>query len=410
VSGVREAAWPLVRTDLRLGYLEVGLVLSVPAVASAVIEPAFGVLVDAGWRRPLMVVGAAAFAASLALMAAAWSFPPLLAATVGWFLASGALVGTAQTALMDLRDRAREQAMARWTLAGSVGAVLGPLVLAGSIALGGGWRPPLLALALAGLLAVRGAAMLPASRPQPTPPPAPPTPPAGAAETAPGDPACEAPEGEPAPARARPGLRDSLRPLLAALRDLDVLRSLALLQLTELGGDVFGGFLALYMADVADAGAIGATLAVATWTGAGLGGDALLVVLLSRVPGGRLLRASAVAAAVLLPAFLLAPGLAPRLVFLAGLSVAHAAWYPVLQGRLYDSLPGASGAALALSSLASGLGAALPLALGAVAATAGLDRALWLALLAPLALLTLLPAGRGSSALTTRLEDPEPPA
>src|ERR687885_620295 len=63
--------------------------------------------------------------------------------------ASGAFVGLSQTALADLEPERHEQAMARWTLAGSVGVAAGPLLLAGVVAAGGGWRACFLALGVA---------------------------------------------------------------------------------------------------------------------------------------------------------------------------------------------------------------------------------------------------------------------
>ena len=42
--GVREAAWPLIRTDLGLSYAQIGLLLGVPGVVSGVVEPFLGVL------------------------------------------------------------------------------------------------------------------------------------------------------------------------------------------------------------------------------------------------------------------------------------------------------------------------------------------------------------------------------
>ena len=42
----------------------------------------------------------------------------------------------------------------------------------------------------------------------------------------------------------------------------------------------------------------------------------------------------------------------PKLVVLAALSAATAPWYPILQARLYGSLPGRSSVAVTLSSAA----------------------------------------------------------
>src|SRR5258708_7568256 len=105
--------------------------------------------------------------------------------------------------------------------------------------------------------------------------------------------------------------------------------------------------------------------------------------------GGHHARAAAAprAAALLYPAFLLAPGLWPKLLLLAGLTIATAPWYPVLQARLYRSLPGESGVVVSLSSAASLLGGVVPLAVGFLAQRFGLSWALTSLAVAPLCLL-----------------------
>jgi FSR family fosmidomycin resistance protein-like MFS transporter len=93
--------------------------------------------------------------------------------------------------------------------------------------------------------------------------------------------------------------------------------------------------------------------------------------------------------------FLVAPGVAPKLVLLTLLGAVTAGWYPLLKARLYAELPDRSGTAMAISSL-TGVAAALPpLGIGLLAASVGVAQALWLLLLAPAALLLLLP-GRAS--------------
>ena len=104
------------------------------------------------------------------------------------------------------------------------------------------------------------------------------------------------------------------------------------------------------------------------------------------------LRASAVAAALLYPGFLLVPGVAPKLVVLAALSAATAPWYPILQARLYGSLPGRSSVAVTLSSAAGLAGGLGPLAVGLVAQGLGLSWALAGLVVVPAAVL-LVPAG-----------------
>ncbi|HEX5580842.1 MAG TPA: MFS transporter, partial [Gemmatimonadaceae bacterium] len=140
VSGAWIAAWPQVRADLALSYVEVGLLLSAPAIVASLVEPAFGFLGDAGRRRALVRGGGVAFVASLVLVALSPGFWPLLAALAVLYPATGAFVGLSQATLMDAAPEARERNMARWVLAGSVGALAGPL-LVGAMARGGlGWR------------------------------------------------------------------------------------------------------------------------------------------------------------------------------------------------------------------------------------------------------------------------------
>src|SRR5947209_7944321 len=50
VFGVREAAWPLIRDDLRLDYGQVGVLLGLPNFIANFIEPFLGILGDV-WRR-----------------------------------------------------------------------------------------------------------------------------------------------------------------------------------------------------------------------------------------------------------------------------------------------------------------------------------------------------------------------
>jgi FSR family fosmidomycin resistance protein-like MFS transporter len=129
-----------VRDDLSLSYAQIGLALSLPSFVSLVVEPLLGVAAVAWRARTLVVAGGFFFAGGLALLAGAPSFAVLLAGFVVLYPASGAFVSLSQASLMDLEPDRREHNMARWTLAGSVGAVAGPFLLAGFVWLGFGWR------------------------------------------------------------------------------------------------------------------------------------------------------------------------------------------------------------------------------------------------------------------------------
>jgi FSR family fosmidomycin resistance protein-like MFS transporter len=330
--------------------------MSVPFYASALLEPIFGVLGDTRFRRAIVLGGGVTFAFALAVAASASGFLLLLIAFCALFPASGAFVSLSQATLMDLDADARDQNMARWTLAGSVGVVGGPLVVAASIVLGGGWRVPLAALAVVALLLTVAARALPAP-----------------------------------PRDGAPSFRAAARATVAALRRLAVVRWLVLLELSDLMLDVFGAFLALYLVDAADLSAAEAGLGFALWTGAGLVGDALLLVVLRRVSGLAYLRASALVVAIVFPAFLLMDALWVKLLLLAVLGVLNSGWYAIPKARLYAELPGQSGAVLTLGTLTGLIGGTFPLALGLLAAAVGIENALWVLLAAPLALLVGLP-------------------
>ena len=371
MDGVWTAAWPLIRTDLQLSYTQVGLLLALPSLLGNLIEPAFGVLGDAWNRRALIRAGGVAFAAAPLLIALSDGFVPLLAALSLFSPASGAFVGLSQATLMDADPRRHELNMARWALAGSIGVLAGPLLLGAAVSVGLGWRAAFAALAAAAGLLLALVWRTPT-----------------AASAIPATDAHAV-----ADRRLGAALARGARGALAALRRREVLRWLTLLELADLMLDVLHGFLGLYFVDVVGVSGARAALAVGVWAGVGLVGDALLIPLLARVSGMRYLRASALAVLCVFPAFLLAPGMASKLALLGVLGLLNAGWYSILKGRLYSEMPGQSATVMTLGNLFGLAGSLLPLAVGLLAERFGLAAAMWLPLLAPVALLVGLPGG-----------------
>ena len=364
VDGTQGAALPLIRHDLALSYGQIGLLASVPLLLGSLLELPVGVLAGHGRRRQVAVLaGGVMFIASLAAAATAHSFAALLIAFVLFFPASGAFVSLTQSGLMDADPGRQEQHMARWNLAGSAGAVAGPLLLIAVLASGGDWRTGYLALAGFATLAWLGIA-----------------------RHGPRSPAAADHPGEPDDP-GEPGRAGALRRLRGALRQAGVVRWLVLLEVADLLLDVLTGFLAIYLVDVVHATPAQAALGVTVRLVAGLAGDAMLVRVLERTAGRRVLTASAAVAAVAYPGFLLVPGFWPKLVVLAGLSIATAPWYPVLQASLYGSLPGQSGVAVTLTSAAGLAGGIGPLAAGFLAERFGLSWALAGLAIAPVCML-----------------------
>ncbi len=217
VFGAREAAWPLIRDDLSLTYAQVGVLLSVPGVFSNAVEPFLAVLGDVWRRKVIVLAGGAAFTLSLALTAASPSFWPLLFSFFLMYPASGAFVSLSQATLMDLDEPRREHNMARWTFAGSIGVVLGPLVLGSGASLAwagaGSWPDGRLSLVLV---------LLSARMPYPDA------------------------AGEDRNLHFGTVVR-GLREAVAAIGRPGVLRWLVLLEFSDLMLDVLLGFLALYL-------------------------------------------------------------------------------------------------------------------------------------------------------------------
>lgn len=97
-----------------------------------------------------------------------------------------------------------------------------------------------------------------------------------------------------------------------------MLRWLTLLEFSDLMLDVLLGFLALYLVD-----AVGTTPA----------------------------RAGAAVELLLLPAFLLAPGVWTKYLLLGLLDLFNAGWYSILMAQLYSSVPGQSGTVMTVGNV-----------------------------------------------------------
>ncbi len=359
VDGTKSAAMPLIQHDLALSYLQVGLLAAVPLFAGSVLELPFGVISGTGARRRRFILaGGVIFTGAILATGLAPSFPVLLAALVIFFPASGVFVSLTQSAALDSEPDRRAALMARWTLAGSAGDVAGPLLVAAVVAVGLTWRVAFVVVAVAA--AASWLAVASTGR---------------AADVVSAD---EGNDGH-----SWPGLRAAIK--IAGLAG--AFRWLTLLEVSNLLLDVLTAFLALYLVAVVHASPAVAALGVAVRLGAGLAGDALLVAVLERFDAVRVLRVSVWATGLLFPAFLLVPGLGPKLAVLALLSVATAPWYPVLKAELFRSLHGRSGLAVSLGSAAGLAGALGPLAVGLLAQRFGLTWAMASLCLVPVAML-----------------------
>ncbi|MEX0875108.1 MAG: MFS transporter [Actinomycetota bacterium] len=357
VDGVFRATLPLIRNELELDYGQVGLLLGLPAIISNFVEPYIALGADLWRRRVIIAAGGIAFAVALGSIAAAPSFVVLLACFVLFFPASGAFVSISQASLMDADPVRREQNMARWTVAGYVGNVLGPLGVATAVALGAGWRGTYAVLAVISLVALVRMMRFPFVR-------------------------SKAPH---------PSLRHAVSDALRQLRRGSVVRWLVMLEALDLMLDVLTAFLALYLVDVGNLTTAQAAIVIGARSAAGLVGELGVVALLERIPGVAYLRVSVLATTLLYPALLLVDPVWAKVSVAIVLGFVTAGWYSIIQAQLYAALPDRSGTALALKNVTGSIWGVVPIALGAVAERFGITTMMWLLWAGPLTLLLGVP-------------------
>ena len=345
VFGLGEAAWPLIRRDLALNYAQIGVLLSVPGLLAAFFEPFFGVWADQGHKRWLVLAGGVGFVLATLTTGFSPTFVVLLLAFILFFPASGAFVSVSQAVLMDSDPQRMEQQMARWTLAGSVGVVAGPVLLTALGWAGLSWRSGYLLVAVVAALLVLAVWRTRFPKPQ-----------------------------LPDDSEARPA---GFRAVVAAFGRPDVRHWLVLLMFSDFMLDVLLSYTALYFVDVVGATPEQGALAVAVFTGVGLLSDALIIPVLTRVSGLRYLAWSAGLMALAYPAFLLVPGFLPKLVLIGAIGLLNAGWYAILKAQMYGTMPGQSGTVLAVDSIFGFVEKLVPLGLGLLAARFGLSVALW---------------------------------
>jgi FSR family fosmidomycin resistance protein-like MFS transporter len=290
------------------------------------------------------------------------TFTLLLFSFILFHPSSGAFVSISQASLMDLDPARRENNMARWTFAGSLGVVVGPILLAGAAWIGLGWRGLFIGLAfLSTLILLVAWTRIPHDKPHFVS-----FPPLG-------------------------DIWQQFSATFSALKSWAVVRWLVLLEFSDLILDIFYGFLPLYFVDVAGFTPAQAALSVAVWSGVGLLGDFLLIPLVERVQGLDYLRISVILELMLFPLFLLASRPWLKLILVGSMGFFNAGWYAILKANLYESMHGKSGMALTLDNVSGMIGKLIPFGIGVAAQAFGLGTAMWLLLAGPIALFIGLP-------------------
>ncbi len=376
--GIESAALPGIRDNLLISYAQIGVLLGLPKVISTIIEPVIMLLGDTRLRKPLIVSGGLVIAAASFMIAGAQSFWVLLLAFILFFPASGAFVTLSQATLMDHNPGRQAQMMARWTAAGSLGNLIGPLLVAASFALGFGWRwlfwgLGVMAIGLALSVTPHSIKLLKSSsNPSEYNPSAPPQ------STGKDDDRWD-------------DFKNLLPNLWQALRQPRLLRWLGLLEFSDLLLDVFIGYAALYFADVAGLNTAQVGIMIGALMFTSLLGDLVSIPLLERIPGRRLVRITSGILFILYPLWLLLPWLGAKIGLALTIRFLTLGWYPVLQGEAYATIPERSGTVMAINSLAGIIGGVLVWSIGWGAEQFGLQTAMWLLWLGAITLVLFVP-------------------
>lgn len=356
IYGLYGATLPYLKTDFALTYTQVGLLFTLPGVIGVMADPFIGLLGDTRHRRALVIGGIVATMIGLLLAGLAQVYGALLLAFGVLYVASGAYVNLSQATLIDLNSNRAEHTMARWTLLGSIGVTVSPLIAIAAFSIGYTWRSIYLACALIAALFV---VLLFKQK-----------------------------------FESHHGARDESisirklgRSLIAALRNRQMLKWIILTELADFMLDKLLEVTGLYFHDVAGVSLAGASAAVAVFTIAGLIGNGLIVPVLEKVRGVQLLRATAIVVLIAYTALLLTPIVWIKYVLIGVIGFSTAGWFAILRAKCFEVLPGQSGVVIAVTSLANLSSLFVPIILGSIADAIGLPTAMWLLAIGPVALI-----------------------
>jgi FSR family fosmidomycin resistance protein-like MFS transporter len=174
---------------------------------------------------------------------------------------------------------------------------------------------------------------------------------------------------------------------LTALRSRTLIKWVILTELADFMLDKLLEVTGLYFHDVAGVSLPAASAVVTVSTVAGLIGSFVLVPLLEKINGVRVLRVTAFSVLFAYVALLLIPSVWLKVALIAVISLSTAGWYVVLRAKCYEALPGQSGVVVAVTSLANISSLFVPLLLGGLADSFGLQTAMWLLIIGPIALI-----------------------
>ncbi|MBV9711580.1 MAG: MFS transporter [Ktedonobacteraceae bacterium] len=358
---------PLASRQLKLDYTQVGLLFTIGALASMLLDPLISLLSDRHSKRYWILGGSLFLGAAFAFVANIHAFALLACAFVLIYLATTA-VALSQVLLIDQNPQESSHTMTRWTLMASIGDLLGPIIVSLIIVWSSGWSILcwIACIAWLTMACVIGFQRFPQTVHNTE----------GVHDNE---------EAHASPVRLLDGLRE-------ALHDARLLRWTILSLIPSMLDEVFIVYATFYLRDVisVNTSVIGVLLAL-HMIGGFLGLFLLDRVLLQRMTPERLLICLALLVIIGMIGFLTLHSAvwAGVMLFLIGLGVAGL--YPIATAEAYKQFPGRSGTVLAVMSLGAPFEVALPYVTGFVASRFGVVASLCLLGTAPLLILILKP-------------------
>lgn len=340
----------MIRDELSTGYTALSLLIFVgPMVGAMILDPPLLLLADRLRKKTAATAAMLAVAVCLLVAALAPNAWWLAGALAVWASVTGVTNGIAQAAMVDSDPTRREQRLSQWTLAGWIGDLISPVLLAITAA----WRP---AMVLAALLSLVWAllfqrAELPATK--------------GDEDDGP-----------------KPSIKDALknRPLMGWL---------AAHALCTLLDEIVIAFAVLFVRDELHGGVEYQSAVCIAFTIGGIIGVGTLPRVLERSSPQRVLITSCVACAAMYIAWLSTRNLYGSVVLMTLVGSFTAPLYPLAKARAYAAIPERSSLVNALEVVFVPFEIAAPIALGLIADRFGIIAALACLVLQPLGILAI---------------------
>ncbi len=363
ISAFPTIGLPLLRNQVPMSYTQIGLLFSVGALSSMLLEPLVNILSDLTSSKKYWVIGAMVVLATAFLMAGlAHSFAVLLISFALLYPANDIAEGVAQTSLVDDNPNKSTRTLTRLAYFGNMGDFLAPVTVAIIAFLTLGWFT---LCSLAALVWFCVAAVMLFQRfPQIT-----------------------HRERREQKSRVIAGLRIVWRnPLLFCW----VLMAIFPIMLDE----VFRSFAGIYLQDMLHMSDGQVEVLLAFETGSGFAGLVIVEILLwLRVPKHWMLLGSAVIVLSSMVGLLMTHELWLVVVTLCLTGAGSIAWFPLAKAQVYDRLPGYTGTGRALLSLGAPFEVLLPSIVGFISGAFGIVAGVGFLTLAPLGIIIMTVSG-----------------